>query len=197
MAGTMDSVRGRGLGVSESGSEGQAAGSGAATLAPEAYQELRRLAEACFRGQPADHTLEPTALVHEAYLKLAEGSPGRWADRTHFLAVAATAMRQILVDHARGRAAQKRGGGCDRITLDESAVGTSERDVDLLALDEALIRLAEQDERKARVIELRFFAGLTIEETAQALGVSPITVNRDWWLARAWIQRALEPDDET
>ncbi len=182
--------------MSGTGSEERAEGSGAATLAPEGYQELRQLAEACFRGQPVGHTLQPTALVHEAWIKLAEGSPGRWADRTHFLAVAATAMRQILVDHARGRAAQKRGGGCDRITLDESVVASPERDVDLLALDEALARLAEQDERKARVIELRFFAGLTIEETADALGVSPITVNRDWWLARAWIERELEPDDD-
>ncbi len=182
--------------MSEAGSSGQADGGGAATLAPEVYQELRRLAEACFRGQPAGHTLQPTALVNEAWIKLAGGSPGRWADRTHFLAVAATAMRQILVDHARHRAAQKRGGGCDRITLDESDVGTPERDVELVALDEALIRLAEQDKRKARVIELRFFAGLTIEQTADALGVSLITVNRDWWLARAWIERELEPDDD-
>ncbi len=182
--------------MSEAGSSGRVDGGGAATLAPDGYQELRRLAEACFRGQPAGHTLQPTALVNEAWIKLAAGSPGRWADRTHFLAVAATAMRQILVDHARRRAAQKRGGGCDRITLDESDVGTPERDVELVALDEALIRLAEQDERKARVIELRFFAGLTIEQTADAMGVSAITVNRDWWLARAWIERELEPDDD-
>ena len=105
-------------------------------------------------------------------------------------------MRQILVDHARSRAAQKRGGGCDRITLDESALASPERDVELLALDEALGRLAELDPRKARVIELRFFAGLTIKETADALGVSPITVNRDWWFARTWIERELEQDDE-
>ncbi len=181
--------------MSESGSEAREEGAGAATLAPEAYQELRQLAEACFRDQPPDHSLQPTALVHEAYIKLAEGSAGKWKDRTHFLAVAATAMRQILVDHARGRAAQKRGGGCDKITIDESAIGASPHDnIELLALDDALVRLADLDQRKARVIELRFFAGLTIDETAEALGVSSITVNRDWWMARSWIERELEPE---
>ncbi len=164
---------------------------------PLVYEQLHRLAEGYFRRQPKGHTLSPTALIHEAYLKLVDREGGRWKDRTHFLAVAATAMRQILVDHARGREAVKRGGGRQRITLDESAMPSAERDVDLLALDEALARLAGLDERKARVVELRFFAGLTVQETAAALGVSSVTVKRDWSMARAWIDRELEPDQET
>ena len=136
-------------------------------------------------------------MVHEAYLKLANQTGGRWKDRTHFLAVAATAMRQILVDHARSRVAARRGGGCQRITLDEAVLPSTDRDVDLLALDEALERLARLDERKARVIELRFFAGLSVEETGAALGVSPITIKRDWSMARAWIERELEPGGES
>ena len=171
-------------------------GVGAATATPLVYEQLHRLAEGYFRRQPKGHTLNPTALIHEAYLKLAAREGGRWKDRTHFLAVAATAMRQILVDHARGREAVRRGGGRQRITLDESAMPSADRDVDLLALDEALERLAGLDERKARVIELRFFAGLTVQETAAALGVSSVTVKRDWSMARAWIERELEPDQE-
>jgi RNA polymerase sigma factor (TIGR02999 family) len=136
-------------------------------------------------------------LIHEAYLKLADQPGGRWKDRTHFLAVAATAMRQILVDHARGRVAARRGGGRQRITLDEAVLPSTDRDVDLLALDQALERLAGLDERKARVIELRFFAGLSVEETAAALGVSPITIKRDWSMARAWIERELEPERDS
>ncbi len=171
-------------------------GVGAATATPLVYEQLHRLAEGYFRSQPKGHTLDPTALIHETYLKHAYREGGRWKDRTHFLAVAATAMRQILVDHARGREAVRRGGGRQRITLDESAMPSAERDVDLLALDEALERLAGLDERKARVVELRFFAGLTVEETAAALGVSSVTVKRDWSMARAWIERELEPDQE-
>jgi RNA polymerase sigma factor (TIGR02999 family) len=173
------------------------AGVGASTAAGEVYEQLHRLAECYFRRQPKGHTLQPTALIHEAYLKLADQTGGRWKDRTHFLAVAATAMRQILVDHARGRAAARRGGGRQHITLDEAVVPPTERDVDLLALDQALVRLAGLDERKARVVELRFFAGLTVEETAAALGVSPITIKRDWSMARAWIERELEPGGES
>jgi RNA polymerase sigma factor (TIGR02999 family) len=172
-------------------------GVGAGTAAGEVYEQLHRLAEGYFRQQPRGHTLQPTALVHEAYLKLANQTGGRWKDRTHFLAVAATAMRQILVDHARSRVAARRGGGCQRITLDEAVLPSTDRDVDLLALDEALERLARLDERKARVIELRFFAGLSVEETGAALGVSPITIKRDWSMARAWIERELEPGGES
>lgn len=172
-------------------------GVGAGTAAGEVYDQLHRLAEGYFRRQPQGHTLQPTALIHEAYLKLAGQPGGRWKDRTHFLAVAATAMRQILVDHARSRLAGRRGGGRQRITLDEAVLPSTDRDVDLLALDEALERLARLDERKARVIELRFFAGLSVEETAAALGVSPITIKRDWSMARAWMERELEPEGES
>jgi RNA polymerase sigma factor (TIGR02999 family) len=171
-------------------------GVGAGTAAGEIYEQLHRLAEGYFRQQPRGHTLQPTALIHEAYLKLAGQPDCRWKDRTHFLAVAATAMRQILVDHARSKVAARRGGDRQRITLDEAVVPAPQRDVDLLALDQALERLAGLDERKARVIELRFFAGLTVEETAAALGVSPITVKRDWSMARAWLERELEPDKD-
>jgi RNA polymerase sigma factor (TIGR02999 family) len=172
-------------------------GVGAGTAAGEVYDQLHRLAEGYFRRQPQGHTLQPTALIHEAYLKLAGQAGGRWKDRTHFLAVAATAMRQILVDHARSRLAGRRGGGRQRITLDEAVLPSTDRDVDLLALDQALERLRGFDQRKARVIELRFFAGLSVEETAAALGVSPITIKRDWSMARAWIERELEPEGES
>ncbi|MHC4140314.1 MAG: sigma-70 family RNA polymerase sigma factor [Planctomycetota bacterium] len=170
---------------------------GAGTAVGQVYEQLHQLAEGFFRRQPKGHTLQPTALIHEAYLKLADQPGGRWKDRTHFLAVAATAMRQILVDHARGRVAARRGGGRQRITLDEAVLPSTDRDVDLLALDQALERLAGLDERKARVIELRFFAGLSVEETAAALGVSPITIKRDWSMARAWIERELEPERDS
>jgi len=156
----------------------------------QVYDELRRAADACFRGQPADHTLEPTALVNEAYIRLAKREDG-FSDRSHFFAVAVTAMRQILVDHARRRAAAKRGGGWRRVTLSGAVVPGASREVDLLDLEQALTKLSELDERKARVIELRFYGGLTIDEVAALLEVSAITVNRDWWTARAWLQREL------
>ena len=155
------------------------------------YDELRRLAEASFRGQPEDHTLQPTALVHEAWLRMAEHAD-EYADRTHFVAVAVTAMRQILVDHARRRAAQKRGGRWRRVTFSEAVMAEEPREVDVLDVEEALSKLAELDERKARVVELRFYGGLTIAEAAEVLGVSPVTVKRDWWTARAWMQGELE-----
>lgn len=158
---------------------------------PLVYEELRRIADRNFGDQPAGHTLQPTALVHEAYLKLADRDDAPWRDRTHFLATAATAMRHILVDHARAKGSGKRGGGRKRITLDERLRASPESSVDILSLDEALRELAEIDERKSRVIELRFFAGLSIEETAEALDVSVATVNTDWRFARAWIARTL------
>ncbi len=161
---------------------------------PLVYEELRRLAERSFRQQPVGHTLQPTALVHEAYLKLAARDDAPWDDRTHFLAHAATAMRHILVDHARARATEKRGGDRRRISLDQELAADREREVDVLALNEALESLAAFDERKARVIELRFFAGLSIDETATALGVSAVTVSTDWRFARAWIGRALSSE---
>ncbi len=161
---------------------------------PLVYEELRRIAERNFREQPRGHTLQPTALVHEAYLKLADREDPPWRDRTHFLATAATAMRHILVDHARARGSGKRGGGRRRITLDERLRASPETDIDIVCLDEAMRALAEIDARKAQVIELRFFAGLSIEESAAALGVSTATVNTDWRVARAWIARALSAD---
>ncbi|USN98697.1 MAG: sigma-70 family RNA polymerase sigma factor [Phycisphaeraceae bacterium] len=159
----------------------------------EAYGALRRLAAAYLQRERSDHTLQPTALVHEAYIKLA-GS-GDWKSETHFQAVAANAMRQILVDHARARNAQKRGGGWLRVTLTGEAAATPGADVDLLALDEALQALAELDERKARVVELRFFGGLTCAEAALEVGVSPKTAEADWYFARAWLRDRLSGAD--
>jgi RNA polymerase sigma factor (TIGR02999 family) len=157
------------------------------------YDELRRLAERVRRGQPSD-TLNATALVHEAWLKLAPASASDWAGRRHFLNVAARAMRQVLVDAARERLAAKRGGGVVAVTLDGAAgeaVAAAVRDEEVLALDEALARLAQLDERQARVVELRWFAGFTAEETAEALGISTPTVQRDWRAARAWLTLQL------
>lgn len=155
------------------------------------YQEMRRLAASYLQKQRADHTLQPTALVHEAYLKLIDASQVNWQDRAHFFAVAAQTMRNILVDHARAVAADKRGGGAQKIALDE-AVGLSEnQEVDLIDLDEALQMLARQDETQSRIIELRFFGGLTIEETAEVLKISPATVKREWAMARAWLFRQI------
>jgi RNA polymerase sigma factor (TIGR02999 family) len=157
------------------------------------YDELRRLAERVRRSQPSD-TLNATALVHEVWLKLAPASASDWAGRRHFLNVAARAMRQVLVDAARERLAAKRGGGAVAITFDGSAgegVAAPMRDEAVLALDEALARLAELDPRQARVVELRWFAGFTAEETAEVLGISTPTVQRDWRQARAWLALQL------
>jgi RNA polymerase sigma-70 factor (ECF subfamily) len=167
-------------------------------LLPEAYQELRRLAAAYLRRERPGQTLQPTALVHEAYLRLLKDKPGRWQNRAHFCAIAANAMRQILVERARARAALKRGGGQPRVTLVEGveagvdqAAARANAPVDLLALDQALTRLAALDAQQARVVELRYFGGLSVEETADALGVSPATVKRDWSVARAFLAREL------
>lgn len=156
------------------------------------YTELRALAASYAKGQRIGHTLQPTALVHEAFVKLVESDGQDWADRTHFFAVAATAMRQILTDHARARAAEKRGGDWARITLHEGALSAESKDLDLIALDDALTELAEHDARKHRVVELRFFGGLTAEETARILHVSLTTVESDWRAARVWLQMKLE-----
>lgn len=155
-------------------------------LLPLVYRELRELAGARLRLERPDHTLQPTALVHEAYLKLSEGAARPFEDRGHFFRVAARAMRQILVDHARARRTLKR----ERRDVDVSAPRGPAID-DVLAVDAALDRLAQLDARQARVIELRFFAGFGIEETAAALGVSPATVKRDWLLARGWLQNEI------
>ncbi len=163
-------------------------------LFPIVYHELRALAGDMFRFQGTDHTLQPTALVHEAYLRLVNQQNGHWKDRTHFMAVAAKVMRNLLIDHARKRKAGKRGDGWERITLDGVLDTAEKRSIDLLSLEEALQQLSEMDERKARVVELRFFGGLTIRETAQDLGVARATVEEDWAMARAWLTRRLAAD---
>jgi RNA polymerase sigma factor (TIGR02999 family) len=172
---------------------GESFSAGGDLLADEVYGQLRAIAERHFRTQPAGHTLQPTALVHEAYLKLADRP---FESRGHFVAVAARAMRQILVDRARRAAAGRHGGGARRIAVDESLIAGQGRDeLDVLAVDDALAALAALDARKARVVELRFFGGLDIEETAQILGIARSTVTEDWRFARAWLVRALGPDE--
>jgi RNA polymerase sigma factor (TIGR02999 family) len=161
-------------------------------LLPIVYGELRRQAARLLRRERRDHTLQPTALVHETYLRLVEQKAADWRNRTQFFAVAARAMRRILVDHARRHGARKRGGSWDRITLDESRrAWPGEPSVDVLALEDALDELAVLDPDKVRLVELRFFAGLNLEETASVLGVSESTVSREWRLARAWLFRRL------
>lgn len=166
-------------------------GSNERCLMESAYAALRGIA-ASYLHHEGNHTLQPTALVNEAYIKLAGGD---WRGDTHFRAVASNAMRQILVDHARARKAQKRGGGWLRVTLSADAAATPALDIDILALDEALTALAKLDERKARIVELRFFGGLTYEESAILLGVSPRTVEADWYFARAWLRDRLSEDE--
>ncbi|MEO7367755.1 MAG: sigma-70 family RNA polymerase sigma factor [Gemmatimonadaceae bacterium] len=164
-------------------------------LVPLVYQEMRRQAERYMRAQPPGHTLQTTALVHEAYLRLVDQSHIRWKGRDHFFGVAAKAMRSILVDHARARGAAKRGGSARAVTLGEASeiadVPLSDPGVDILALDEALARLAELDPRKSKLVELRYFGGLGIEEAAIVLGISATTVKREWTTARAWLKREL------
>jgi RNA polymerase sigma factor (TIGR02999 family) len=142
-------------------------------------------------GQRPNHTLQSAALVHEAYLRLVGHSSVRWDDRVHFFAVAAQLMRRILVDHARRKGAGKRGGGRVTMTLNEELAQAKQRDLDVAALDDALNELSRMNPTHSRIVELRFFAGLSIEETAQALGISPATVKRDWAVARAWLYREL------
>jgi RNA polymerase sigma factor (TIGR02999 family) len=161
-------------------------------MIPLVYAELRRIAARALVAERREHTLQPTALVNEAYVRLVERPNAAWQDRAHFLACAARLMRQILVDHARAHRADKRGGGLLRVTLGEEALAAEGPEVDLLALDAALERLAGQDEQKSRIVELRYFGGLSNEETAEALGISPRTVKRGWALARAWLRRELE-----
>jgi len=160
-------------------------------LVPLVYGELRRLAQSYMRRERAGHTLQTTALIHEAFLRLIDAGQVRLESRTHFFAVASRLMRQILVDFARSRGYQKRGGGAEQVSLDEALVIGQPPDEDLVALDEALAALAEVDERKARVVELRFFGGLTEAEMAETLKVSPETVRRDWRLAKSWLLHKL------
>ncbi|MGH9937304.1 MAG: sigma-70 family RNA polymerase sigma factor [Blastocatellia bacterium] len=164
-------------------------------LMPLVYRELHRLASRHLGRERAGHTLQTTALVHEAYLRLVDQKEANWQSRAHFFAVAAQMMRRILVDHARARRFAKRGAGARRVSLDEAMVVSDERAADVVALDEALNALAEFDERKSRMVELRFFGGLSIEETAEVLGVSPGTVMRDWTLTKAWLQREINRGD--
>ena len=162
-----------------------------ARLTPIVYDELRRLAAHYLRDEHAADTLQPTALVHEAYLRLVAQNMPDWECRSHFFGVAAHLMRQILVDHARKQRSAKRGDGAAMITLDERLSVPLQKNADVLALDDALTSLAASDERKAKVIELRYFAGLSVEETAQALGVSVATIGREQRLAEAWLHREL------
>jgi RNA polymerase sigma factor (TIGR02999 family) len=159
-------------------------------LAPLVYRELRGLAAAYLRRERPDHTLQPTALVHEAYLKLVDQAHVETENRAHFFAIAANLMRQILVNHARHRRAAKRGGG-NKVVLEDDAAAVQPREIDLIALDEALDALSRLDPRQGRVVELRFFGGLTEEEIAGVLGVSEITVKRDWRIARAALYQHL------
>jgi RNA polymerase sigma factor (TIGR02999 family) len=160
-------------------------------LVPLVYDELRHLARNCLAGQRPDHTLQSTALVHEAYLRLVGYTSVHWDNRVHFFAVAAQLMRRILMDHVRMERAKKRGGACVTLRLDEALALPSQREVDLVALDDALTVLAALDERQSRLVELRFFGGLTIEETSQALKISPATVKREWATARLWLLREM------
>jgi len=155
------------------------------------YPELRRMAHRCLAGERPGHTLQSTALVNEAYLRLVDIRSMEWRDRAHFFAVGARIMRRILVDHARSKGYAKRGGGAIRIDFDEALIVSNEIDPAVVRMDEALTRLAEFDARKARIVEMRYFGGLNAGEIAAVLGVSPQTVNRDWGLARAWLAREM------
>ena len=164
-------------------------------LLPLVYEEMRRLAGSYLRSESAGHTLQPTALAHEAYLRLLDQRQVSWQNRAHFMGLAAQAMRRILVDHARRRGAQKRGGDAIHVALEDADVAAEMPEalgVPVEALNDALDRLAALDERQARVVELRFFTGLSIEETAEVLAISPATIKRDWTLARAWLHRELK-----
>jgi RNA polymerase sigma-70 factor (ECF subfamily) len=160
-------------------------------LLPLVYGELRRLAARRLRRERPDHTLQPTALVHEAYIRLVDQRRVRWQNRAHFYGVAAQVMRRILVDRARKRGADKRGAGWQRVTLVGDKTPNASRDVDVLALDDALQRLAALDPQQERIVELRYFGGLTLDETAEVIGISTATVKREWAIARAWLRAEL------
>lgn len=158
---------------------------------PVVYDELRALAAAYLRRERPDHTLQPTALANEAYLRLIDQRVANWNGRSHFFGIAAQMMRRILVDHARAHSAGKRGGGADHVPLNEAAAWTGPQDVDLIALDEALTSLTANDPRKAKVVELRFFGGMSVDETAEVLGIAAVTVMRDWTMAKAFLLREM------
>jgi RNA polymerase sigma factor (TIGR02999 family) len=160
-------------------------------LMPLVYKELHQVARRYLQHERPDHTLQSTALVNEAYVRLVGQNLPEWQNRAHFFAVAAQIMRQILVDHARSHRAEKRGGGVCKVTLEEGLMQAQPTDVDVVMLDDALRDLAELDMQQSRVVELRFFAGLSIEDTSEVLGISPATVSRDWMTARAWLHREI------
>jgi RNA polymerase sigma factor (TIGR02999 family) len=160
-------------------------------LLPLVYEELRRLAHFQLQKERQDHTLQTAAVVHEAYLRLMGLNPPQWESRTHFFAIASQLMRQILVDYARRRVAEKRGGGACKLSLEEATVLSRQKDIDVLLLDDALKALAKIDLRQSNVVELRFFAGLSLEEISEALEIAPATVQRDWTAARAWLHREI------
>ena len=160
-------------------------------LTPLVYNELRRLAKAYLRRERPDHTLEGTALVHEAYLRLIDQHQVEWKSRNQFFGLAAELIRRILVDHARARVAAKRGGGNFKLSLDDAIAPPQEKDLDLVALDDALQSLARADAQQSRIVELRYFGGLTIEETAEILDISPATIKRDWVMAKAFLKREM------
>jgi RNA polymerase sigma factor (TIGR02999 family) len=161
-------------------------------LLPLVYKELRRLAHFQLRNERSDHTLHSAALVHEAYLRLVGVNPPPWESRTHFFAIASQLMRQILVDYARRHGAAKRGASICKLSVEEAAMASRGKDVDVVALDDALQALAKIDARQSRVVELRFFAGLSLDEISEALEIGPATVQRDWTAARAWLYRELD-----
>ena len=164
-------------------------------LAPLIYAELQRLARRSMRREHQQHTLETGALINEAYLRLADWKNARWENRAHFYGVASQIMRRVLVDYARARNNQKRGGGVRPISLEDTIAASPVRGADLVALDEALVRLSELDPRKGRVVELRFFGGLSVDETAAVLEVSPFTVIRDWNFAKVWLHREIRAEN--
>ena len=168
----------------------------AARLIPLVYTELRRLASSYMRKERTDHTLQATALVHEAYLKLIEQRAVNWQSRAHFFGISAQIMRRILVDHARGHLRDKRGGGQIEVPLDEAIVFAPQQSSELVKLDQALDRLVQFDPRQAKIVELRFFGGLTVEETAEVMAISPKTVKRDWSVAKAWLHGELKQNHD-
>ena len=174
------------------GSEGDA--EALKSLLPLVYEELHRQAVRFFRRERAGHTLQPTALVNEVYLRLTNQHEVSWKNRAQFFGIAAQMMRRILVSHARGREAKKRGGDAERITFAEDMAAAPERDLNLLAVDNALTRLESVDPEKSRMVELRFFAGLSVEETAEVMGVSPRTIDRQWQIAKAWLYREISAE---
>lgn len=165
-------------------------------LMPLVYGELRRIAGHYLRLERPDHTLQSTALVHEAFMRLVGRNPPEWQSRAHFYGVAAKLMRQVLVDHARSHFAEKRGGKSFKLTLQDGMVGSGQRDLDILALDDALNQLAELSPQQSQIVELRFFSGLSIEETSEVMGISPATVKRHWTTARAWLFREMNRSDQ-